>query len=52
MLHKSDPDRAAQLAQRAQQAVDDRQVTYRYLAGQIGTVPTPDAPPLKQEKTP
>jgi len=52
MLHKSDPDRAAQLAQRAQQAVDDRQVTYRYLAGQIGTVPTPDAPPIKKEKTP
>jgi pyruvate-ferredoxin/flavodoxin oxidoreductase len=34
VLHKSDPERAAMLAKRAQTAVDAKQVTYRYLASQ------------------
>ncbi len=57
VLHKSDPERAAMLAKRAQQAVDDRQVTYRYLASQGATVPPAAAAVAaviqpKLEKTP
>ena len=56
VLHKSDPERAAMLAKRAQKAVDAREVTYRYLAGQGSTIPPAAAvaavPSLKQETTP
>ena len=62
VLHKSDPERAAMLAKRAQIAVDAKQVTYRYLASQgADAVPPPAAAAAaavavvtqpKQEKTP
>jgi len=62
VLHKSDPERAAMLAKRAQIAVDAKQVTYRYLASQgAESIPPPAAAAAaavavvtqpKQEKTP
>jgi pyruvate-ferredoxin/flavodoxin oxidoreductase len=59
VLHKSDPERAAMLAKRAQVAADAKQITYQYLASKGSAVPPTAAVPAavvaaqpKPEKTP